>query len=178
VPAVMTSLLLPVSTLRQIAMPGSSLLPPEHFEGYASILAPPPSSLELMVSGLSEVQLAMLIAAARLDVIHDSDACSFGMAYAEYVDIASKARQASAAAGALASVAGAKVWGKEVAKGAWEALTELGLLVPINDTGAGGRTSSTAATLGGLVRIEVKLEEIPVAVPSLSTTMERWCRQI
>lgn len=93
------------------------------------------------------------------------------MAYAEYVELSSKARVQSAAAGALALGAGARVWGREVARGEWEGLVKLGLLVPLTE----GASSMGA---GGLVRIDVKLEEIPGAVPELPGTMERWCRQI
>lgn len=98
------------------------------------------------------------------------------MAYAEYVELASKARQASSAAGATAvSAAGTRVWSKEVARGEWEVLIGIGLLVPVIEA-TGQRTS--AAGSGGLVKIDVKLEEIPGAAPGLSTVMEKWCRQI
>jgi origin recognition complex subunit 4 len=91
------------------------------------------------------------------------------MAYAEYVDLAAKARLQSSASGALASGAGTRVWGREVARGEWEALVRYGLVVPVSESGV--------ATIGGLVKVDVKLEEIPGSV-RLSTVMERWCKQI
>jgi origin recognition complex subunit 4 len=96
------------------------------------------------------------------------------MAYAEYLDLASKARVQNAAAGALALGAGARVWGRDVARGEWEGLVRLGLLVPVGGEGVG--TGGVGA--GALVRVDVKLEEIPGAHGELSATMERWCRQI
>lgn len=93
------------------------------------------------------------------------------MAYAQYVELASNARVQSAAAGALALGAGARVWGREVAKGEWETLIRHGLLIPLSE-GAGLVGTS------GLVKIDVRLEEIPGACPDISGTMERWCRQI
>jgi origin recognition complex subunit 4 len=149
------------------------LLSPQNIlsQNLTPTLQPPASTLPLVLSSLSDLQLALLIAAARLDVIHDSDTLTFAMAYAEYVELSSKARVQSAAAGALALGAGARVWGREVARGEWEGLVKLGLLVPLTE----GASSMGA---GGLVRIDVKLEEIPGAVPELPGTMERWCRQI
>jgi origin recognition complex subunit 4 len=136
-------------------------------------LQPPPTTLPLLLSGLSELALALLISAARLDVIYDSDTLSFAMAYAEYLDLASKVRVQNAAAGALALGAGARVWGRDVARGEWENLVKLGLLVPVSEAEA-----TVGVGAGAMVRIDVKLEEIPGACSELSTTMERWCRQI
>jgi origin recognition complex subunit 4 len=170
--AVFSSLLLPISMiLSQTELSIPSILSAHHILSNNPIapLQAPPSSLPLVLPGLSDLRLALLISAARLDVIHGSDSVSFAMAYAEYVDLASKARVASAASGALASGAGARVWGREIARGEWEGLVKLGLLVPLSETGLLG----TAA----MAKVDVKLEEIPGAV-ELSATMERWCRQI
>jgi origin recognition complex subunit 4 len=179
VPTVLTSLLLPLSS--NLGNPSTCLLPIDIFIDESTIpsLAQPPSSLPLLLPSLSDLQLALLIAACRLDIIHDSDTCSFGMAYAEYVDLSSKARLNSAAAGAMATGAGTRVWGREVARGEWEVLVKLGLLVPVAEgAGSGFAGLVGAVTMGGLVRVDVKLEEIPGAVPGMSGTMERWCRQI
>lgn len=172
VPAVLSSLILPISNILSHAdtcipylLSAQSIL----VNDPTPSLQAPPSTLPLILPGLSDLQLALLIAGARLDVIHSSDTVSFAMAYAEYIDLASKARVQSAAAGALAVGAGARVWGRDVARGEWEALVKLGVLVPL---------SEAPGAAGGLVRVDVKLEEIPGAVPQLSGTMEKWCRQI
>lgn len=153
-----------------------TLMPVEHFLAFGadSHLLPPTSSLALILPSLTELQLSLLIAAARLDVIHDSDTCSFGMAYAQYVELSSKARLHSAAAGALATGAGARVWGRDVARGEWEVLIKRGLLLPMSESGGAG----SIASAGGLVKIDVRLEEISGAVKGMSSVMERWCKQI
>lgn len=172
--SVLSALLLPISTLSSqpdlaitYLLSATNIL--EKYPG--PLLQAPPSTLTLILPGLSDLQLALLIAAARLDIIHDSETVSFAMAYSEYVELASNARVQSAASGALASGAGARVWGREVAKGEWETLIRHGLLVPLTE--AAGVVGS-----GGLVKVDVKLEEIPGACPEISGTMERWCRQI
>lgn len=133
-----------------------------------SLLSPPDSKLSLLPS-LSDLQLALLVAAARLSLIHDADSCTFALAYDEYKTLASKARIQASAGGAVAGAA-ARVWGKEVARGAWEGLLELGLVLPVE----GRRQSGDAA----LCRVDVGLEEIGMSGVELGTTMAKWCREI
>ncbi|MCJ1266599.1 hypothetical protein MMC22_006484 [Lobaria immixta] len=159
VPAFLASALLPVSYLSPTTLPtGSSFISPA--------LLPPDSKLHLLPS-LSDSELALLIAAARLDIILDSDTCTFGMAYDEYVQLASKVKIASSAAGQAAVGGGARVWGREVAKEAWERLVDLELVLSIS----GGRG-------GGIWRVDVALEEIAPSVPGLGSVMAKWCREI
>jgi origin recognition complex subunit 4 len=88
------------------------------------------------------------------------------MAYEEYVSLASRAR--------LQQPGAARVWGRDVARGEWEALLDVGLVVPVAErAGVAG-----AVAAGALVRVDVALEEIPGWVPDISATMEKWCRQI
>jgi origin recognition complex subunit 4 len=137
----------------------------------SSLLAPPNSKLDLLPS-LSTLSLSLLIAAARLDIIHDSDQCNFNMAYDEYVTLASKARIQSAAGGASASSGVSKVWGKEVAKREWEGLVELGLVLPVVQGQASGF---------GMVRVDLSLVEIGEVLSrekGIEKSLERWCRQL
>src|SRR5436305_607251 len=94
-----------------------------------SSLSAPESKLHIL-KGLSDLELSLLIAAARLDIILDTDTCNFNMAYDEYTTLASRVRLQSSASGAAAVSAGSKIWGHEVAIGAWERLAEYGLIVP------------------------------------------------
>ena len=159
VPAFLASALLPVSYLSAAALPtGSSFISPA--------LLPPDSKLHLLPS-LSDSELALLIAAARLDIVLDSDTCTFSMAYDEYVQLASKVKIASSVAGQAAVSGGARVWGKEVAKEAWEGLADLELVVSVS----GNRG-------GGLWRVDVALEEIEPSIPGLGSVMAKWCREI
>ncbi|PHH60010.1 hypothetical protein CDD81_2214 [Ophiocordyceps australis] len=123
-------------------------------------LAAPESRLHV-ASALSELDVSLLIAAARLDIVAHTDTVNFAMAYDEYSSLVGRQR---AAAGAL----GTRVWGRAVAAVAWERLVGLGLLVP-----AGGQ--------GGLDermwRVELALDEL-AGVAKLSPVQARWCREI
>ena len=95
------------------------------------------------------------------------------------MSLASKARINSAASGALASGAGTRVFGKEVARREWEKLVGYGLLVPV----ASGAFGLGVPSIGGagkgmeMVRVDVALEEIPLSV-NMSAVMEKWCLHI
>lgn len=136
-------------------------------------LCAPDSKLHIL-QGLSELELALLIAAARLDIILDTDTCNFAMAYDEYTSLTSKHKLQSSSSGMSAIGGGAKVWGRDVALGAWERLAEYSLLVPANmggttrDFGAGGR----------MWKLDVGIEEITGSVPELSSVMAKWCSSI
>lgn len=151
-------------------MPTSTLAPTSPFQP-STLLRAPDCKLALLPA-LSTLALSLLIAAARLDIIHDSDACNFNMAYDEYVTLASRARIQSAAGGLSSSSGASKVWGKDVARREWEALVELGLCVPV-----------VAGQVGpfGMVRCDVALEEVGEVLRGIKggdKGLERWCRSI
>jgi origin recognition complex subunit 4 len=160
VPSALTSFLLPTATLASNApfAPTTSLTPPD-------------SKLSILPT-LSTLCLSLLIATARLDIIHDSDTCNFNMAYDEYVTLASKARIQSAAGGMSASGSTTKVWGKDVARREWEGLVELGFIMPVVMGQSGGF---------GMCRCDVALEEIGEVLrgeKGVERQLERWCRAI
>lgn len=168
VPAFLAAALLPISLLSPTALPtGISFA--------SQALAAPDSKLQLL-QGLSNLELSLLISAARLDIILDSDLCTFGMAYDEYVALASKAKLSSSAAGQLAMGAGARIWGMEIARAAWERLVALELVVPA----IGGRDGVGGAKGEGsrMWRVDVSLEEIAPSVDGLGTVIAKWCREI
>ena len=123
-----------------------------------SSLRAPESKLDLIVS-LSEIELALLIVAARLEIIVDADACNFNMAYDEYLSLASRAKiQASSSSSSInttnsspiidrtgrtsittVTYLGFRIWSKEIALVAWEKLGRYGLLVPVSTSYGGGR---------------------------------------
>lgn len=129
-------------------------------------LLPPDSRLHLLPS-LSDTCLALLIAAARFHIAYDSEKINFNMAYHEYVELAGKVKAASSAAGQSAVVGGTRVLGRWVARGMWEQLVELELIVP-----AGGEG------LQQMFRVDVALEEIAPSVPGLGSVMAKWCKEI
>ncbi|KAK3704823.1 origin recognition complex subunit 4 [Vermiconidia calcicola] len=126
-----------------------------------SSLLPPDSKLNIL-SSLSTIQLALLICAARLTAIHNTDTVPFPQAYEEYKVLASKAKLQASASGALAQGAGSRIWSKDVARGAWEDLIGCGLVM--EDGSRGGR-------------VDVGLEEIGMVGVELGS-WGRWCREI
>ena len=134
----------------------------------------PDSKLHLLES-LSDLDLSLLIAAARLDIVAHMDTVNFAMAYDEYTSLMGKQRVQSAAAGMLAVGGGSRVWGRGVAGMAWERLASLSLLVPaaVGARGAGAHSGLDAK----MWKVDVALEEIPGAV-KLNTVLARWCREI
>ncbi|GAB0136833.1 hypothetical protein EsDP_00005121 [Epichloe bromicola] len=168
--AFFTEWILPLSSLSAKDM---TLISPTAASEVTS-LAPPDSRLQLL-STLSDLDLAMLIAAARLDIVAHTDTVNFAMAYDEYSSLMAKQRVQSSTAGMLALGGLARVWSRGVAGIAWERLVALGLLVP---GGIGGSRSAGHGGLDGKMwKVDVALEEIPTAV-KLSALLARWCREI
>ena len=137
-------------------------------------LAAPDSKLQIL-QGLSELEISLLIAAARLDIILDTDTCNFAMAYDEYSSLTSRHKIQTSSTGVNALGSSAKVWSREVALGAWERLADYGMLVP---TGIGGGAGREIGAGGRMWKVDVGLEEINGSVDGLSGVMAKWCREI
>jgi len=169
IPSVMTAFLMPILSMSPTSIPS-----PASFT--SNTLLPPDSKLHLLPS-LAEIELALLIAAARLDVILDTDTCNFNMAYDEYVSLASRAKLLSSASGAAALGGVGRVWSRDVAMGAWERLEGLELLVPALGAGGGGGMADVGRG-GRLWKVDVGLEEIGGGGLEMSAVMGGWCRRI
>jgi len=163
---------MPVATLstRKFPLKGKAFL------STALSLGPPDSKLHIL-QGLSELELSLLIAAARLDIILDTDTCNFAMVYDEYSSLTSRHKIQTSSTGLTAMGSGAKVWGRDVALAAWEKLTEYEVLVPMSLGVGNGRSQDTGAS-GRMWKIDVGLEEIAGSVVGLSGVMSKWCREI
>ncbi|KAL2120715.1 hypothetical protein VTJ04DRAFT_4742 [Mycothermus thermophilus] len=177
VSAFLTSCILPLAALSPTSP--TLRIPCPTTAGLAAMSLEPPDSKLHLLSALSDLDLAMLIAAARLDIVAHTDTVNFAMAYDEYTSLMSRQRVQSATSGGgvgvLALGGGARVWGRGAAGIAWERLTSLGLLVPAAGGGRG------MAGFGGLDakmwKVDVALEEIPAAV-KLNAVLARWCKEI
>ena len=162
IPEFHSSMLVAASTL-----PDEQPVTGEHLLQYfttsiaGATLSAPDSKLG-MLNSLSTLQLALLICAARINTIHGSDTVPFPQVYEEYKVLASKAKLQASASGALAQGAGSRVWSKEVAKGAWENLVKVGLIM--DDGSRGGR-------------VDAGLEEIGMSGVELGS-WGRWCSEI
>ncbi|KAK8051891.1 origin recognition complex subunit 4 [Apiospora rasikravindrae] len=165
-----TSLIMPLSTLSPSSL-DLKVLDTNLDSG--SLEAP--DSKQHLVAALSDLELAMLIAAARLDIVAHTDTVNFAMAYDEYSSQMGKQRVQSTGSGMLALGAGGRIWGRGIAGMAWERMASLGLLIP---AGIGGRSNSAHGGLEGkMFKLDVVLEEIPGAV-ELPGFLTKWCTQI
>ncbi|RDL38824.1 uncharacterized protein BP5553_03164 [Venustampulla echinocandica] len=170
VPAFFGSCILPIASLSPSSLPLAS----RAFLSSALSVSPPDSKLHIL-PGLSELELALLIAAARLDIILDTDTCNFAMAYDEYCSLTSRHKIQTSSTGVAALGSSTKVWGKDVALGAWEKLAAYELLVPAGIGGGGGRDFGIA---GRMMKVDVGLEEITGSLDGLAGVMAKWCREI
>ncbi|KFY15204.1 hypothetical protein V492_02166 [Pseudogymnoascus sp. VKM F-4246] len=174
VPTFFSTCILPIATLTPRSLPLTSASFPAH-----SILSPPDSKLHIL-QGLSDLDLGLLICAARLDVVLDTDTCNFAMAYDEYSTLTARQRIQASSTGIGALSASYKVWGREAAMGSWETLVDYELLVPAS-MGAGpmgGLGGGGVGREGKMWKVDVGLEEIAGSVSGLTSVMTKWCKEI
>lgn len=143
---------------------------------FTQLLAcPDPAPLPFHASN-SSLPLSLLLAATRLTALYDpgtgnepaplSLALSFPAAYSEYVRLLTSAKTSASVSGARATPG--RIWGREVAREAWEKLVGWGL---VNAVGSGG--SGTAD--GRMFRVEVSFEEV-VEMAGSGGGLGRWWR--
>ncbi|OBT91221.1 hypothetical protein VE02_00298 [Pseudogymnoascus sp. 03VT05] len=174
IPAFFSTCILPIASLTPRSLPLTSASFPVH-----STLSPPDSKLHIL-QGLSDLDLTLLICAARLDVVLDTDTCNFAMAYDEYSTLTTRQRIQASSNGIGALSASYKVWGREVAMGSWETLVDYELLVPAS-MGAGpmgGLGGGGVGREGKMWKVDVGLEEIAGSVGWLTSAMAKWCKEI
>ncbi|KAJ5172708.1 hypothetical protein N7492_005301 [Penicillium capsulatum] len=141
--------------------------------------APLPFSASITSSSSpSSLPLALLMAATRLTALFDpaSDgvqaqglaplALSFPAAYAEYVRLLTSAKVAASVSGAAATAG--RVWGRDVAREAWENLVAWGLVTPV---GGGNGTAD-----GQMFRMEISFEEV-VDMAGSGSSLGQWWRE-
>ena len=165
IPDLFSSLYIDVATIN--ALDQTSLGPPA-----VSHLLPPDTVLH-MLPRLPALQLSLLISAARLDAIHNATVVTFELVYGHYVDLVSRARLQTSAAGSAAQAT--KLWNHDVAAAAWEDLAEWEIILP-----AAGK--NIERELSKMWRCDVVLEEITEAVggtdAGMSDVMIRWCKEV
>ncbi|KAL2834450.1 origin recognition complex subunit 4 C-terminus-domain-containing protein [Aspergillus cavernicola] len=140
--------------------------------------APLPFSASITASASpSSLPLSLLLAATRLAALYDPGletaqpqdlaplALSFPAAYAEYVRLLTSAKTSASVSGA--SVTPGRVWGRDVAREAWERLVSWGL---ISVVGGGSGTAD-----GRMFRVEISFEEVVDMVGS-GGSLGRWWR--
>ncbi|KKK17988.1 hypothetical protein P175DRAFT_0502918 [Aspergillus ochraceoroseus IBT 24754] len=139
--------------------------------------APLPFSTSTTAASPSSLPLSLLLAATRLTALYDPGleaaqtqdlaplALSFPATYAEYVRLLTSAKTSASVSGA--SVTPGRVWGRDVAREAWEKLVSWGLISPV---GGGSGTAD-----GRMFRVEVSFEEV-VAMAGSGGSLGRWWR--
>ncbi|KAK5688011.1 origin recognition complex subunit 4 [Elasticomyces elasticus] len=158
-PEFASSMLLPLATMFTDGSDTDSAAILAHLTTSLQCSHGAPDSKLTIMSSLSTLHLALLICAARLTNIYNTDLVSFALAYEEYKVLASKAK--------LQSGAGVRVSGRAVAKGAWEELVGCGLVMEDGRSGNG--------------RVDVGLEEIGACAGQMGLELGgwgRWCREI
>ena len=170
VAAVFSSLYIPIASITSLDHSTNSPAP-------FAPLTPPDSLLQLLPS-LPPLHLYLLVSAARLDAIHNASVVNFNLVYDHYVELASRARLQSSASGALAQGGVTKIWGKEIAKGAWEELGDWEVLVPA----ALGKGRGDDAPETKMWRVDVTLEEVAACIgdvgAGVSNVLVKWCKEV
>ncbi|PYI08179.1 putative origin recognition complex subunit Orc4 [Aspergillus sclerotiicarbonarius CBS 121057] len=140
--------------------------------------APLPFSASTTASASpSSLPLSLLLAATRLAALYDPGletmqlqsaaplALSFPAAYAEYVRLLTTAKTSASVSGA--AVTPGRVWGRDVAREAWEKLVSWGLISPV---GGGSGTAD-----GRMFRVEISFDEV-VELAGTGGSLGRWWR--
>ncbi|GKZ26597.1 hypothetical protein AbraIFM66951_002774 [Aspergillus brasiliensis] len=140
--------------------------------------APLPFSASTTASASpSSLPLSLLLAATRLAALYEPGlettqlqsaaplALSFPAAYAEYVRLLTTAKTSASVSGA--AVTPGRVWGRDVAREAWEKLVSWGLISPV---GGGSGTAD-----GRMFRVEISFEEV-VEMAGTGGSLGRWWR--
>ena len=170
IPTFLSSALIPISSLS----PSNPLPTPLSFSAPGTstqpLLSPPDSPHLALLPALSTLQLSLLIAAARLETIYETTLPSFEAVFEEYVALASKAKVKSGVGG-LVGGAGGRVWGKQVAKGAWEGLVKFGMVGEKEGRGGRGTCEVGLGEIGNWVEGEGR------GVVG-GAGLGRWCREI
>ena len=139
--------------------------------------APLPFDTSTSSTSQSSLPLSLLLAAARLTALYDPGldtsqpqalaplALSFPAAYAEYVRLLTSAKTSASVSGAAATPG--RVWGRDVAREAWEKLVSWGL---VSAVGGGSGTAD-----GRMFRVEISFEEV-VDMAGSGGSLGKWWR--
>lgn len=117
------------------------------------------SDSQHFILGLSELELSLLICAARVEVKFESETFNFNVVYDEYLEVATsmkKERMAAMSSLEAGPGGGYRIWSRDVARSAWERLESMDLVLYVdafggcsgNTHGAGGLGTSSNSVSG------------------------------
>lgn len=127
-----------------------------------------PADTESFIEGLSDLELSLIICAAKVEVMFEVDQVNFNLAYEEYLKTAKEQREALRAVDlegmATGTVAGFRIWSRGVARAAWEKLESLNLLAPV-ERSAKRMAKQLASDISlddeiRMARVDVSLQEL------------------
>jgi len=137
------------------------------------------SSLKHVVNSLSEIEISLLVSAARLVTKNDLNWINLNAAYEEYqsqAKLQNKTRSSNVFNMSVIST-GFKIWSKERCEAPWGVLTKLGLLTPPTNAGKSTKTmdfsNNTVETK--MWQLEVTLDELRFIVDS-EKNVKSWTR--
>lgn len=130
------------------------------------------SDTQGFVEDLSELELALLICAARAEIKLESDNLNFNLVYDEYLEVAKqlKKERSTALTGigtATVGVVGYRIWSKEVARSAWERLEALDIILNLN------QHSGSKSAADPSIRDEIKLIKVDAGLLEIGNMIGR-----
>lgn len=133
-------------------------------------LATVPATADTVLAGLTELQLALLICAARAQIKFESDTLNFNLVYDEY-KAAAKAeqvrRKVALTANSVSLGHGYRIWSKAIAQSAWEELEQVDLVVSLSAAASTNKKPGNAVTDDlRMVKVDVDLRELGKVVSS------------
>lgn len=125
-----------------------------------------PSDASAILAGLTELQLALLLSAARAQIKLESDALNFNLVYEEY-KTAARAQQVKRQIALTATTtpstgqpSGYRIWSRNAALSAWEQLEHVDLVVAVNTVTSKKGGSGTITEDLKMVKVDVDLREL------------------
>lgn len=157
-------------------------------------LSSPPTVLA-MLPHIPSLHLSLLVAAARLETIHDLSTLNFALVHDHHVELLARSKSQGSTLsyltkGGAITGAGMRSWSKATARAAWEELAQWELIVPVSGFGGQGGGKTVEDGLGGegigttMFRIDVTLEELAWAAKTKSETvassemLAKWCTEV
>lgn len=123
-----------------------------------------------MVPQLPVLALSLLICAARLELVHDSDLVNFNMVYDEYVTLISRFKAVGLASSGGSAMS--RVWSAGMSLTMWNYLVHCELLISASATGNLKRVVERTE----MCRIDVSLEEVRDTASSTDAQLKEWCK--
>jgi len=140
-----------------------------------------------MLADVPTLHLSLLVAAARLDTIHNLAALNFNLVYSHYAELVTRSKTQRSASGLMVTGGGLRMWSKETARHAWEDLGHWEVIVPVTGLGVGpGEDGASENADSRMWRVDVSLDEVAWAVKEklgsvgvgVGEQLGKWCREI